>query len=191
MSRLLEGYQLVLGSKSPRRRTLLQGLNIPFVVRTAACDEHYPSELFREDIAVFLAEKKAQTILPRNEKEIVVTADTIVWHNQEVLPKPINYSDAFQMLKRLSNNTHQVITGVHVASQTKQRSFYSITDVHFAELNDDEIRHYIETFRPYDKAGGYGIQEWIGYIGIKHISGSFYNVMGLPLHQLYEVFKKF
>ncbi|HRW20880.1 MAG TPA: Maf family nucleotide pyrophosphatase [Bacteroidales bacterium] len=191
MSKLLEGYQLVLGSKSPRRRTLLQGLNIPFTVRTAACDEHYPSELFKEDIAVFLAEKKAQTIIPRNEKEIVITADTIVWHNQEVLPKPINYSDAFQMLKRLSNNIHQVITGVHVASLTKQRSFYSITDVHFSELNDDEIRHYIETFRPYDKAGAYGIQEWIGYIGIKHISGSFYNVMGLPLHQIYEVLKNF
>jgi septum formation protein len=191
MSRFLESYNVILASKSPRRRTLLQGLGIPFTVRTAACDETYPPELFKEDIPIYLAEKKAQALPPKNEKELVITADTIVWHSQEVLAKPINYSDAFQMLKRLSNNIHQVITGVNVATQKKQLSFFNETQVHFAKLTDEEIRYYIEKFRPYDKAGAYGIQEWIGFIGIKHIEGSYFNVVGLPIQQLYEVLKSF
>lgn len=188
----LKEYDIILGSASPRRSMLLKELGVSFKIKLPKKnDESFPDELFREDIAVYLAEKKAEQMDAPTGNELIITADTIVWHNQEVLGKPINYSDAFQMLMRLNGNTHQVITGVALTSAKKQVSFYNVTNVEFAKLSQEEIRYYIEKYRPYDKAGSYGIQEWIGYIGINHIEGSYFNVVGLPVQQLYNVLKTF
>lgn len=154
--------------------------------------EIFPEGLGMTEVPVYLAELKAEAFRPFLEKQqLIITADTIVWLDGEVLNKPADYADGFRMLRNLSGKKHQVVTGVCLLSPEKKVSFYASTDVWFKELSDEEIHHYLEHYKPYDKAGAYGIQEWIGYIGIYHIEGSFFNVMGLPVQSLYEHLKAF
>ncbi|MDX8338838.1 Maf-like protein [Draconibacterium sp. IB214405] len=185
-------YNFILASKSPRRQELLKSLGIDFQVKTKDVDENYPPEISPNDIPGYLAEKKANAFSNElNNNDLLITADTIVVLNGNVLEKPADYDHASQMLRALSGKVHEVITGVCLSSTTKSVVFSSSTQVWFKELTDAEIDYYINTFKPYDKAGAYGIQEWVGAIGISHIEGSFYNVMGLPLQKLYEEIQKF
>ena len=185
-------FKILLASASPRRQELLSQMGFDLqIVRLPTTEETYPQNLFREEIAVYLAEKKAGTYNNLQENEILITADTIVWMDGKVLGKPENYSDAFQMLKFLSGKKHYVLTGVCIKSLNKTVVFYAETMVKFAELSDEEIRFYIENYKPYDKAGAYGIQEWIGKVGIEYIEGSYYNVVGLPVQKLYRELLRF
>lgn len=179
---------IFLASKSPRRQYLLEKLGIPFKVVSREVEELYPAHMQREEIALFLCEKKAAAFEHDffQPGTILITADTIVWLADRVLGKPADAREAFSILKALSGRKHQVITGVCLRSLQGIKSFFVCTDVYFKELNEAEIRYYIEHYQPYDKAGAYGIQEWIGYIGIDRIDGSFYNVMGLPVKALYD-----
>lgn len=188
----LESYEIILASKSPRRQELLHDLGLKFSVKSMDIPEVFPVGLGMTEVPVYLAELKAEAFRPvLKDKQLVITADTIVWLDGEVLNKPTDYADGFRMLRGLSGKKHQVITGVCLLSTEKKVSFYASTDVWFKELSDEEIRYYLENYRPYDKAGAYGIQEWIGYIGIYHIEGSFFNVMGLPVQSLYEYLNTF
>ena len=188
----LPKYNYILASKSPRRQELIHDLGIDFRVEIRDVEENFPAELYREEIPVFLAELKAKPFLGTLAvNDLLITADTIVWLDGEVFGKPSDREDAFRILKKLSGKEHQVISGVCLTGMEKQKSFYSISNVSFRELSDKEIYFYIDEFKPYDKAGAYGIQEWIGYIGITHIEGSFYNVMGLPVQQLYSEIIRF
>lgn len=185
-------YKILLASASPRRQELLSNLGFDLrIVKLPDGDENYPNNLYREEIAVYLAKKKATSYNILQESEILITADTIVWMDGKVLGKPENYSDAFQMLKFLSGKKHYVITGVCLKSINKTVVFHVETMVKFADLTDEEIRFYIENFKPYDKAGAYGIQEWIGKVGIEFIEGSYYNVVGLPVQRLYRELVRF
>jgi septum formation protein len=185
-------YKILLASGSPRRQELLKQLGIQFTIAKAPdIIEIAPKHLFREEIANFLAKQKSEAFGPINDNELLITADTIVWVDNKVLGKPKDYSDAFQMLKLLSGKSHYVITGVCLKTNQKIKIFHAETLVRFASLENDEIRHYIEKYKPYDKAGAYGIQEWIGKIGIEHIEGSYYNVVGLPVQKLYCMLKEF
>ena len=185
-------YHYILASKSPRRKQLLLSLGIDFEVKTKEVDETYPEKLSIEKIPVFLARKKAESFQGNlKEKELLITADTIVCYENEVLGKPANKKEATKMLRMLSGNEHQVISGVCLTSTDKQSTFYATSNVKFKQLTKNEIEYYISNFKPFDKAGAYGIQEWIGIIGITHIEGSFYNVMGLPIQKLYEEIQKF
>jgi septum formation protein len=185
-------YNYILASKSPRRNQLLKSLGIEFEVKTKEVDEIYPDNLIKEEIPVFLAELKAEPFLADlSENDLLITADTIVWFEGKVLGKPKNKAEAIQMLHQLSGKEHQVISGVCLTTSFKRKSFYSISNVHFKTLTHNEIEYYVSEFKPFDKAGAYGIQEWIGSIGIIHIEGSFYNVMGLPIQKLYEEIQKF
>jgi len=189
----LENYDIILASKSPRRKQLLKELGIDFKVFVLdSIPEDYPEGLDKEKIPVYLAEQKARAYNKYiNSNTLLITADTIVWQNNEVLGKPKNKKNAFKILKQLSGSYHQVITGVCVVTIKKQISFCSTTDVHFVELTDNEIYYYINECKPYDKAGAYGIQELIGHIGVDRIDGSYFNVMGLPIQKLYRELKKF
>jgi len=188
----LEQYEIILASKSPRRQQLLTDLGLKFTVQSMDIPEEFPEELGMTEIPVFLAELKAEAFRPKlRYKQLVITADTIVWLDGKVLGKPADYNDGFRMLSGLSGNKHQVITGVCLLSPEKKISFYAVTDVWFKHLSDHEIHYYLENYEPYDKAGAYGIQEWIGYIGVNRIEGSFFNVMGLPVQSLYEHLKNF
>ena len=188
----LPKYNYILASKSPRRQELIHDLGIDFRVEIRDVEENFPTELYREEIPVFLAELKAKPFLGTLAvNDLLITADTIVWLDGEVFGKPSDREDAFRILKKLSGKEHQVISGVCLTGMEKQKSFFSISNVSFRELSDKEIYFYIDEFKPYDKAGAYGIQEWIGYIGITHIEGSFYNVMGLPVQQLYSEIIRF
>jgi septum formation protein len=188
----LEKYEIILASKSPRRQQLLSDLGLKFRVQSMDIHEEFPADLGKTEIPVYLAELKAEAFRPHlKSNQLVITADTIVWLNGNVLNKPANYDDGFRMLKNLSGEKHQVITGVSLLSNKKKVSFYVLTDVWFKPLSDEEIHYYLEHYRPYDKAGAYGIQEWIGYIGIYRIEGSFFNVMGLPVQSVYEHLKDF
>lgn len=188
----LEQYEIILASKSPRRQQLLSDLGLRFTVQSMDVPEEFPEGLGMTEIPVYLAELKANAFRPQlQQNQLVITADTIVWLNGEVLGKPADYEDGFRMLKGLSGKKHEVITGVCLLSAEKKVSFYALTDVWFKSLTDEEIHYYLENYRPYDKAGAYGIQEWIGYVGINHIEGSFFNVMGLPVQSLYEHLKNF
>ena len=183
----LPDYNYILASKSPRRQELLRELGINFSVEIHDVDESFPNNLYREEIPVFLAEQKAKPFFGKLAKnDLLITADTIVWLNGEVFNKPANKPEAIEILQKLSDNEHQVISGVCLTSTHKQKSFFSISNVRFKKLSPGEINFYIDEYKPYDKAGAYGIQEWIGYIGITHIEGSFFNVMGLPIQQLYS-----
>ncbi len=188
----LPEYNYILASKSPRRQELLHSLGINFQVVTKEVDESFPDYLTMEEIPVFLAELKAKHFLSDlKENDLLITADTIVWFKAQVLGKPENRQDAIETLQKLSGHEHQVISGVCLTSLKKQKSFYSISNVSFKQLSLDEIEYYVSEYKPFDKAGAYGIQEWIGYIGITHIEGSFYNVMGLPIQQLYTEIQNF
>lgn len=182
----IKQFNIILASKSPRRQHLLKELGLDFSVRVIDTDEIYPDGLAMEEIPVFLAELKAKSFDGKlDNNDLVITADTIVWLDGEVLGKPVDKTEAIKMLRKLSNNEHQVVTGVCLKSNKKQKSFYAVSNVAFKELTESEIEYYVEHYKPYDKAGAYGIQEWIGYIGITHIEGSFFNVMGLPIQKLY------
>lgn len=185
-------YNYILASKSPRRQELLHSLGVNFKVLIHDGEENYPDNLTKEEIPVFLAVMKARYFLNNlKENDLLITADTIVWFNGEVLGKPDNRRKAIETLQKLSGHEHQVISGVCLTSLNKQKSFFSISNVSFKQLSLPEIEYYVTEFSPYDKAGAYGIQEWIGYIGITHIEGSFYNVMGLPIQQLYTEIQNF
>jgi len=161
------------------------------IVKAPIIEETFPKNIFREEIAVYLARKKSEAYLNLSDNEILITADTIVWIDDKVLGKPENYAEAFQMLKLLSGKKHYVLTGVCLKSINKTAVFHAETMVKFAELSDEEIRFYIENYKPYDKAGAYGIQEWIGKVGIEYIEGSYYNVVGLPVQRLYRELLRF
>lgn len=179
-------YHVILGSGSPRRKELLAMLDIDFEVRSAGdVDESYPADLPAEEVPLYLARKKSNAFLSGlRENELVITADTVVISDNNVLGKPADTEEAFRMLKMLSGRKHAVVTGITVATREIQISDTAITEVEFAPLSDETIREYIGRYRPLDKAGAYGIQEWIGAVAVKGINGSFYNVMGLPLHLL-------
>jgi septum formation protein len=185
-------FNIILASQSPRRQQLLSDIGIKFSVKALDVDESFPEGLSKEEIPVYLAELKAKAFLCElKENDLVITADTIVWLDGEVLGKPGDRAEAIKMLQKLSNHEHQVVTGVCLSSKAKQKSFFTVSNVTFKELTDDEIEYYVDNYKPYDKAGAYGIQEWIGYIGITHIEGSFFNVMGLPIQKLYSELLKF
>ena len=181
-------YQLILASASPRRKELLAGLNIPFEVRLIdGIDETYPSELPIDEVPLYISQKKAAAYKANvSPQTIVLTADTVVVCNEQILGKPIDEADARRMLQMLSGKTHRVITGVTLLVEGNSKSFSVATDVTFKPLSAAEIDYYIRTFKPFDKAGAYGIQEWIGYIGVTAINGSYFNVMGLPVQRIYE-----
>jgi|SRR5690554_4659010 len=185
-------YNYILASKSPRRQQLLQLLGINFSVRLKDVDEVFPKGLAPFDIPVYLAELKAKAFIPElKQNDLLITADTIVVLEGNVIGKPADIEDARRLLRLLSGKEHQVISGVCLSTTIKKKSFYVTTNVQFKELSEQEISHYIHTSHTLDKAGAYGIQDWIGYIGISHIEGSFYNVMGLPVQRLYEEILQF
>ena len=183
---------LILASNSPRRKELLAGLGYPFEVRLLnGIDESYPDSLRGGDIAAHISRVKAEAYrATMADDELVITADTIVCLDEQVLGKPANETEAIAMLRSLSGRTHQVYTGVTLTTTDKTTTFVSCSDVTFAMLTDEEIQHYVTHYRPMDKAGAYGIQEWIGYIGVERIEGSYFNVMGLPVQRLYTELKK-
>lgn len=184
-------YNILLASNSPRRKELLGGLDINYkVVSLPDIDESFPDNLPKEEVAEFIAQKKALAYSDLLEKDtLIITADTVVLYNDEIMGKPRDEYEAKEMLQRLSGKTHKVITGVTIRTAKEDHSFSSITKVTFALLSDEEINYYVQKFKPFDKAGSYGVQEWIGYIGVENIEGSYYNVMGLPIQRLYSLLK--
>ncbi|MEI8006603.1 MAG: Maf family nucleotide pyrophosphatase [Bacteroidota bacterium] len=188
INKRLEGYHLVLASGSPRRQYLLKELGLDFEICTTYVKEEYPAGLAPTEIATYLAELKAASFdtSRMNQKSILIAADTIVVLGDEILGKPANHDEAVIMLKKLSGKKHDVITAVCLKSRKKNKTFHVRSTVYFKELSLEEIEYYIRNFQPFDKAGGYGVQEWIGYIGISKIEGSFFNIMGLPVKELYE-----
>ena len=188
----LKKYKIILASASPRRRELLAGLDVDFVVRALPdVDESFPADLQGGDIPLYISKKKADAYRPvMADDELVITADTIVWLDGVALGKPANAADAKRMLRNMSGKAHSVFTGVAITTKQEQRCFVAKSDVTFAELTDEEIDYYVQKYRPMDKAGSYGVQEWIGYIGITGINGSYFNVMGLPVQRLYSELRK-
>lgn len=186
-------YDIILASASPRRHQLLEGLGFKFKVQPKNAEEVFPDTLKREEVALFLANLKADTFTDEEigDKGMLITADTIVWLNEKEIGKPVDREDAARMLGKLSGNTHEVITAVVLRTKNKRKDFYACSKVHFRELNSGEIDYYLDNYQPMDKAGSYGIQEWIGYVAIDSIEGSFYNVMGLPTQRLFDELMKF
>lgn len=183
----LQNRNIILASGSPRRQDFLRDLGLNFEIRLKELEENYPDHLKAEEIADYLSKLKANAFKNELEPEdILITGDTVVWFQNEILHKPKSPEEAFEMLKKLSGNAHEVISSACITSVQKQAVFHDITKVYFKDLTDEEINYYIEHFQPFDKAGAYGIQEWIGQIGIEKIEGSFYNVMGLPIAKLYQ-----
>jgi len=185
-STVLSRIPIILASQSPRRKELLKQLDLPFEVRTKDIDESFPSTFRPEAAAVYIAEKKANSFLNQLDNELLIAADTLVSIHEEILGKPKDSDDAFRMLRLLSGNVHEVITGVALLHQKKIYSFFEKTLVYFKDLTDEEITYYIKTYQPFDKAGAYGIQEWIGMIGVERIEGSYTNVVGLPTARLHH-----
>lgn len=185
-------FNIILGSSSPRRNELLKSLGFDFIINPSHADENYPLNLKGHEIPVFLAEKKASSFNGvLTETDLLITADTIVWCEGEIFNKPINFEAGKLMLQTLSGKMHEVFTAVCLKSANKQIIFYDATKVYFKKFTNEEIEYYLNKYKPYDKAGSYGVQEWIGYIGIEKIEGSFYNVMGLPVKKLHEELMKF
>ncbi|MFL9832248.1 Maf-like protein [Flavobacterium sp. ST-87] len=183
----LKNHKIILASGSPRRQQFFKDLDLDFEIRLKEIEEVFPPELRREEITNYLAELKAAAFEGElNSNEILVTSDTLVWHNQKALGKPKDAQDAFAILKSLSNATHEVITSVCFKSKLKTEVLFEITKVTFNELSDEVIHYYIENYKPFDKAGAYGIQEWIGFIGVSKIEGSYANVIGLPVDKVYQ-----
>lgn len=188
----LKDYKIILASGSPRRQQFFNDLGMDFEIRLREIEEIYPNHLKADEITDYLAELKAKAfegLLAENE--ILVTSDTIVWHKNEALGKPKDAQDALEMLKKLSNSTHEVITSVSFKTFDDVTTFHDYTEVTFAALSDEMIRYYVENCKPFDKAGSYGIQDWIGLVGVKSIKGSYTNVMGLPTHLVFNYFKNF
>ena len=188
----IKNYKVVLASASPRRRELMGGLDIPFVVQTLPdVDETFPKNLSGGEIPLYISKKKADAYRPMmKEDELIITADTIVWLDGKALGKPLDEEDARRMLRNMSGKRHSVFTGVTITTVKEQCSFVAQSNVSFALLNEEEIDYYIKKYKPMDKAGAYGAQEWIGYIGMENIEGSYFNVMGLPVQRLYNELKK-
>lgn len=184
----LKKYKVILASNSPRRKELLAGLGVDYEVRTLPdVDESYPETLQGADIPLYIAKEKADAYVAMMQPgELMITADTIVWLDGQVLGKPVGREDALRMLRTMSGRSHEVFTGVCITTTEWQRSFTAQTEVRFATLSEDEIAYYVDRFQPMDKAGAYGVQEWIGFIGVENISGSYYNIMGLPVQKLYR-----
>jgi len=183
----LKNYLFILASSSPRRHQFFKEMDLKFEVRIKSVDEVYPPELQGAEISDYLAKLKAEVFLTELQtKDILITSDTVVWHNKESLAKAANSSEAEEMLKKLSGDWHKVISSVCFTTIERQIVKHSITEVKFKNLSEDEIHHYINEYKPYDKAGAYGIQEWIGLIGIEEIKGSYTNVVGLPTQLVYE-----
>ena len=183
----LKKYILILASGSPRRQQFFKDLDLDFEIRLKEIEEIYPPELKAHEITNYLAELKASAYEGElNPNEILITSDTIVWHNDKALGKPKDEQDAVEILKSLSNATHEVITSVCFKTIEKVEILHEVTKVTFNELSEESIRYYVENYKPYDKAGSYGIQEWIGFIGVSKIEGSYANVMGMPTDKVYE-----
>lgn len=183
----LNGYRIVLGSSSPRRQNFLKSMGLPFEIRPSHVEEVYPHELKAVGISDYLAKLKADSLRDSlSPDEILITSDTVVWHRGVSHAKPADEEEAFEMLKTLNNDTHEVITSVCFTTTEEQRIENCTTEVRLVDLSDDEIRYYINACKPYDKAGGYAIQEWIGLVGISEIKGSYNNVVGLPTHLVYQ-----
>lgn len=191
LKKKLEKYTLILASGSPRRQQFFKDLDLDFEIRLKEIEEVFPPELKAEQITNYLAELKANAFEGElKPNEILITSDTIVWHNNKALGKPKDTQDAFTILKSLSNTTHEVITSVCFKTIEKSTVIYEITKVTFNELSDEAIEYYIKNYKPFDKAGAYGIQEWIGFIGVSKIEGSYANVMGMPTDKVYEYLSK-
>ncbi len=191
LSSKLKKYNLILASGSPRRQQFLKDLKLDFTIDVREIEEVYPEELKGNEITDFLAELKASAFKNLNKNDILITSDTIVWMENNAIGKPKDRNDAIKIFKKLSGKKHQVITSICIKTSNKTNIINDTTDVYFKVLSDEEIEFYIDNFHPYDKAGGYGIQDWIGYIGVEKIEGSFFNVMGLPVHKLYTELSKF
>ncbi|WP_158837729.1 Maf family nucleotide pyrophosphatase [Polaribacter sp. L3A8] len=182
----LKQYNVILASKSPRRQQFFKDLDIDFKIQLKEVEEIYPPELKGTEITDFLADLKAQAFSNLTEKDLLITSDTIVWLDEKALGKPKDEADAFNMLRSLSGKKHEVITSISIKSKFFKKIISDVTTVSFKELSDDEINYYIKNYKPFDKAGAYGIQEWIGFIAIDNLEGSYFNVVGLPVHKLYK-----
>lgn len=189
----LREYKILLASKSPRRHELLSQLRIPFnIVSIGGIDESYPGDIPADEIPQYIANKKADAYMANfNGNELVITADTLVILDGKVMGKPHDHDEAINMLKMLSGKVHKVITGVSISTRMKRTTFSSVTEVKFSDLTEKEIEYYVDNFLPFDKAGAYGIQEWIGCVAVEWVKGSYYNVMGLPVHQLFAELRNF
>lgn len=188
----LQNKRIKLASKSPRRQQLLSGLELAFEVWSKEVDETYPEQLEREEIPLYLATKKADAFRSElTEGDILITADTIVWIDGQVLNKPADRSEAIHMISILNGKTHDVYTGVSIVSLEKTELIWDRTRVHFSLLDEGEIAHYVDNYSPYDKAGSYGAQDWIGLVGIDRLEGSYFNVMGLPVNKVFQALKNF
>jgi septum formation protein len=186
----LKNHKIILASGSPRRQQFFKDLNLDFEIRIREIDEVYPENLIKQEITNYLAELKSKAFNGEIlDNEIVITSDTLVWLNDKILSKPVDYQDAYNILKSISNNTHHVFTSVCFATNKSKTTIFDETKVTFKELSDSEIHYYLENYKPFDKAGAYGIQEWIGLIGITKIEGSYSNVVGLPTEKVYEYLK--
>jgi septum formation protein len=193
MSHLLaekfKDFHIILASGSPRRKELLKGLDLDYTIETKEVDEVYPDHLKEQEITEYLARLKADAFGNIDEHTLIITADTIVWHQNKAVMKPVDDADAVAILKKLSGEMHLVYTSVCLRTQQFEKVFSETTEVYFDPLTDDEIRYYIDQYKPFDKAGAYGAQDWIGYVAINRIVGSYFNVMGLPVHRLYKELK--
>jgi septum formation protein len=186
----LKGYHVILASGSPRRQQFFKDLDIDFSIQIKEIEEKYPKELKAAEITDFLADLKSKAFTNLQKEDLLITSDTIVWLEVVALGKPKDAKDAFNMLKRLSGKKHKVITSISIKNTFFQKIINDSTTVNFKKLSDDEIHYYIDNYKPFDKAGAYGIQEWIGFIGIESIEGSYFNVVGLPIHKLYDELMK-
>jgi len=187
LNQKLKNNNIILASASPRRQEFFKGLGLDFEIRLKPIKEEYPPRLTHFEISNYLAQLKALPFKAElKPKDILITSDTIVWHNNKALGKPRDTTEAFSILKTLSNTTHEVITSVCFTTATSEKTIHNITKVTFKNLSDEEINYYIKNYKPFDKAGAYGIQDWIGQIGVTKIEGSYFNVMGLPVHAVYK-----
>ena len=182
----LSNYNIILASGSPRRQNFFQQLDVPFSIQIKEVEEIYPEHLKAAEITDYLADLKSKVFTDLQENDLLITSDTIVWFEGKAIGKPVDKEDAFFMLKAMSGKSHEVYTSVSIKSKSFQHIFNDKTLVEFEILSDEEILYYLENYKPFDKAGSYGIQDWIGLIGVKKIEGSYFNVMGLPVHKLYK-----
>jgi len=186
LTQKLNKYNVILASGSPRRQDFFKQLDIPFTIDVREVNEVYPDHLQGAEISNYLADLKSKAFPDLKDNDLVITSDTIVWFEGKAMGKPKDTDDAFQMLKAMSGKKHQVFTSVSIKNKHFQRIFHEETTVEFDDLSDEEIQYYLETYQPYDKAGSYGIQDWIGLIGVTKLEGSYFNVVGLPVHKLYK-----
>lgn len=186
----LKNYHIILASKSPRRQQFFKDLNLDFTIQLKEVEEIYPKELKGVEITEFLADLKSKAFTNLSDKDLLITSDTIVWLENEALGKPKDEADAFKMLQSLSGKKHEVISSISIKNNNFQKIISDVTSVYFKEISDEEINYYIKNYKPFDKAGAYGIQEWIGFIAIDKIEGSYFNVVGLPVHKLYDALMK-